>query len=138
MKTSKEWNAGNLDWKRLALSLGISVLAMLTLTAAGAWLMDRETVDRSWMNYLAALVLLVSAFLGAMTAKSREDRWKGPAIAGAGLWLVLLAINALCCGGDLSGAGATALAILGGTGAATLLGGGGKRRSGSRQKRRHR
>lgn len=138
MNAGKEWNAGNLDWKRLALSLGISVLAMLTLTAAGAWLMDREAVDRSWMNYLAAAVLVASAFLGAMTAKDQEDRWKGPAIVGAGLWLVLLTINALCYDGDLSGAGAAALAILGGCGAAVLLGGGGKRRDRSRRKRRHR
>lgn len=138
MKTKKDWNFGELDWRRLGLSLGISVLGMLALTALCAWLMDRETVSRDWENYLAALILLLSGFAGALTARSREDRWKGPLVVAGGFWLVLLTINALLFGGDLSGAGATALAILGGSGAGMLLGGGGKRRSGSRRKYRRR
>lgn len=138
MKNNHDWNLDAADWKRLALSLGISVIALLAMTGLAAWLMDGEMVARSWGNYLAALILVSSSLIGGLTARGRDNPWIGPGLVGGGLWLTLLAINAICYGGDLSGALATALAVLGGCGASILLGRGGKRRSHSRRKYRHR
>ena len=72
MKAKKDWNFGELDWRRLGLSLGISVLGMLALTALCAWLMDRETVSRDWENYLAALILLLCAVAAALVFAVRK------------------------------------------------------------------
>lgn len=138
MRSRKDMNGMNLDWKRVGLGLGVSVLVMLTMTAAGAALVDREMIDRGWMNYLAALILVVSSFAGALTVGVRAERWLAGLVSGGGFWLFLLAVNALGFDGDLRGAGATALAILGGSGAAMLLGRGGKRRSSTRRKYRNR
>lgn len=138
MKNRKDMSGMTLNWKRIGLSLGISVLVTLTLTVAVAAMVDREMMNRSWMNYLAALILVLSAFTGSLTAGGGAERWIGQAVVGAAYWLILLAINALAYEGNLSGAGATALAILGGSGAAMLLGRGGKRRSHSRRRYRNR
>ena len=125
-------------WKRMILGVGVSVVCVLTMTAAGAALMDREMVSMEWMNYLAALALVVSSLIGGITAAADERRWMGPLAAGAGLWLFLLAVNALGYDGDLSGALPTALAIAGGSGAAILLSGGGKSRPKHRRRYRSR
>lgn len=138
MKTNQDWNLDALDWKRIGLSLGISVITLLAMTGLAAWLMNGELVARAWGNYLAALILVLSSLIGALTARIKDNPWIGPAAVGAGLWLILLGINAICYGGDLSGALPTALAILGGCGAGALLGGGNRRRSYPRRKYRHR
>lgn len=138
MKTNQDWNLDALDWKRIGLSLGVGVIMMLAMTGLAAWLMDGELVARAWGRYLAALILVSSSLIGALTARGRDNPWIGPAAVGAGLWLILLAINAICYGGDLSGALPTALAILGGCGAGALLGRGTRRRSHPRRKYRHR
>lgn len=138
MKSNQDWNLDALDWKRIGLSLGISVITLLAMTGLAAWLMNGELVARAWGNYLAALILVLSSLIGALTARIKDNPWIGPAAVGAGLWLILLGINAICYGGDLSGALPTALAILGGCGAGALLGGGNRRRSYPRRKYRHR
>lgn len=117
-----------LDWKQIGLGTGVGVIAMLTMTGLGAWLLERELVGLEWTNYLAALNLLVSSFVGGKTAGTSPERWPGPMMTGIGMWAVLLLIHLAGFGGQPEGAGATALAILGGTGASILLGGGGKRR----------
>lgn len=138
MKSNQDWNLDALDWKRIGLSLGISVITLLAMTGLAAWLMNGELVARAWGRYLAALILVSSSLIGALTARIKDNPWIGPAAVGAGLWLILLGINAICYGGDLSGALPTALAILGGCGAGVLLGRGTRRRSYPRRKYRHR
>lgn len=138
MPKRREMNTGIFRWKRIGLGVGVGVLTLLSLTAAGAALMDGEIVSLEWMNYLAVAILLLSSFVGALTARSGENRWAGPLTAGAAMWLFLLTVNALGYEGNLSGAGVTALAILGGAGSASLLGRTGRRRSGARRKYRHR
>ena len=126
------------DWRRIGLGIGVGVITMLAMTGAGAWLLERELVDLEWMNYLAAVILLVSAFAGAKTAGASAEQWMYSALTSLGFWLVLALIHVLGFGGGLKGAGATALAILGGSGAAVLLRRGGKRRSSRSRRYRNR
>lgn len=138
MRKSMEKGSPELDWKQIGLGTGVSVITTLALAGLGAWLLERELLGLEWGNYLAALVLLVSSFVGGKTAGASPERWPGPIVAGAGLWTALLLIHMVGFGGQPSGAGATALAILGGTGAAILLSGGGKRRKSRSRKYRNR
>lgn len=138
MRNNRDERKLELDWRKCALALGISIILLLTVTAAGAALVERETIGAEWMNYLAALALLSSSFAGGMVGRSGENRWLAPLVNGGGLWLFLLAVNALGYDGDLNGAVPVALAILGGSGAAILPGRGGKRRRSGGRKRRNR
>ena len=121
---------GNADWKRIALGAGVSLGSTLGMSALFAWMMLREAVAYEWMNYLAVLTLLLSSFAGAVAARDGLEYGMGAPAAGLLYWIMLLGINGICFAGSLSGAGACALAILGGSGAAWLLAGrsGGKRR----------
>ena len=116
-----------LEWRRIALGVAVGGVVMAVMTGMGAWLLERELAGVEWVNYLAALILLVSSFAGAKTAGASRERWVGSVLVGLGLWLLLALIHLTGFEGGLRGSGATALAILGGTGAAVLLGGGGKR-----------
>lgn len=138
MKGRRETRNGDGLWKRIGLGVGVAMLAMLTLTALGAWAMERELMGMEWTNYAAAGILLVSSFLGAAAARVGAESWLEPVACAGGLWLCLLLTNLLGFGGDLKGASAVALAILGGAGCAMLPGRGGKRRASSRRKRRNR
>lgn len=111
------------DWKRIGLGTGVGTVGVLGISGLGAWLLERGLVGMEWINYLAALALLVSSFLGAKTAGAGWGRWLNPALTGAGMWLAMALIHLGCYEGTLAGAAPVALGILGGTGAAVLLGG---------------
>lgn len=127
MKKAMGKGERNVEWKRIGFGIGVGAVALLAMTGLGAWVLERELMGVQWADYLAAVILLVSSFLGAKTAGASAERWIGPVLTGLGLWLVLAVIHVFGFGGPLEGAGVTALAILGGSGAAVLLGGGGKR-----------
>lgn len=126
------------DWKRIGLGTGVGAVGVIAITGLGAWLLERGLVGMKWINYLAALTLLVSSFLGAKTAGAGWGRWLNPALAGAGMWLALALIHLGCYGGSLAGAVPVALGILGGTGAAVLLGGGKRGHKSGRRRYRNR
>ena len=128
----------DLEWKRIGLGTGTGTVALLAMTGVGAWLLERELVGLEWADYLAAVILLASSFMGAKMTGVSMERWIGPVLTGLGLWLVLALIHILGFGGALEGAGATVLPILGGTGAAVLLTGGGKRRRKTARRYRNR
>lgn len=134
----KDLAAWNPEWKRIGLGTGVGTVAMVAMTGLGAWMLERELIGLEWMNYLAALILLVSSFAGAKTAGVSLQNWTVPVLTGAGLWLMLLLIHTVGFGGAPEGAGATALAVLGGSGAAMLLNRGGGRRKGHGKRRRNR
>lgn len=108
------------DWKRLGLGIGISVLSMLTMTAAAAGAINRELIGVEWINYLAALILLASSFVGVMSLGGSKS-WLNSLLVGTGLWLILMMINILAYECNLQGAWAVGLAIAGGGGAGALL-----------------
>lgn len=126
------------NWRGIGLGTGAGMITMLTVTGAGAWLLERQLLGMEWMNYLAAAILLVSAFLAAKTAGASLERWMDALLTGAGMWMLLALIHGLGYDGALTGAGVTALIIAGGTGAAVLLSRGGGRRGSGRRKHRNR
>ena len=135
-----KYGTGKLEWNLRAVGLGIGVgtITMLSMTGLGAWLLERELVGLEWINYLAAMILVVSSFVGAKSAGASADRWLNPTLTGVGLWLVLVLIHLAGFDGGLKGSGSVALGILGGTGASMLLGGGHRRRKAPVRKYRNR
>lgn len=129
---------GILEWKRIGFGTAVGMIVLLSLTGLGAWLLERELVGLEWCDYLAALILLVSSFTAAKASGSSAERWLHPTITGAALWVVLALIHVSVFEGKMEGAGAVALAILGGSGAAILLGGGRRRTGSASRKRRYR
>jgi hypothetical protein len=104
------------------LGIGVSTLVLVALTGGVAALMERGVLGLEWMNYAAAAILLLSAFLGAGFALGGRGGWADAASAEAGFLLVLLILNALLFEGALSGFWVTVLMTAGGgTGAVLLL-----------------
>lgn len=138
MKKGTGKEAFDVEWKRIGFGVAVASVGLLAMTGLGAWLLEREVVEFRWIDYLSAVILLASSFLGAKVTGASPERWIGPVLTGLGLWLVLAVIHVFCFGGALEGAGATALAIIGGTGAAVLLRRGGNRSGRPRRKYRNR
>lgn len=136
MKTNWDKYGRRLDWKRVGLGVAVGFLTMLILTALCAWMLEREMVGLEWVNYLAVLILLLGSFVAAKTVGGSGGRWLHSAVVAAGLWIVMLSVNALLFGSNPGGAGETALAIMGGCGGAALLSG--KRTVSRGRKRRNR
>ena len=126
------------DWRRLGLGLGVGLLGMLTAAALSAWALERELVGMEWINYLAALNLLVPSYLGAKMAGVSPRQWPAAAALWAGFWMSLAVLHIACFGGGFHGSGVTALVLLGGIGTALIQNGGGKRRRSPARKRRNR
>ncbi len=125
-----------LDWRSIGLGTAVGLITMLTMSGVGAWLLERELVRMEWINYLAAVILLTASFAGAGAAGASVERWLRPVLTGTGLWLTLVLIHVLVFGGAMEGGAATAMIIMGGSGAAVLLGRGGKGRK--KRSRRYR
>lgn len=106
------------DWKRGLFGAAVGIVMMLALTGCGAWLLSAGILDVAWMNYLAAGILLVSAFVGVTAGGS--DTVNGLISAGV-FWTVLLAINAVMFDCALPGIWAVLAAVLGGGGAGMLV-----------------
>ncbi len=123
----------------LAVGGCVSLGTTLLLAAGLAKLVDMEILAWENIGYGIMLLLLLSSFLGAMTAFARIKRQRLlVCLVSGGIYLaLLLSITALFFGGQYEAVGVTALLVLGGSGAAALLGlCGGKGRG--RFKPRHR
>lgn len=134
MRKRRDGKEGSPDWGRMCLGAGVSFGVMLALTGAGAWLVNSGAAGESWMDYLAAGVLLLSAFTGGLASV----RGGLSAMAGAalGYWLLLLGLGITLAGGFPEGAWATALPVLAGCATAWLLSGNRSRKPARRRKRR--
>ena len=117
----------------LALGAGGSMLLTLLLSAFTAWMMDKEMIGEGSVNACAVAILVASAAVGAIMAfrKVGHHRLLVCMAAGGVYYLLLIASTALLFSGEFQAMGATALAILGGSGAIALLGlkGEGKKRN---------
>ena len=122
------------DWKRIGIGAGIGLVVMLMLTALGALLFSGEILDWSWANYIAAVILLLSSFAGALAARGRGGVLD-VLLCAMCYWLVLLLVHGAVYAGAISGGTETLLTVLGGSGASLLLHGSkGKKRSFRRRK----
>ena len=116
------------DWisvvKAAALGAGGSMIITLLLTALGANLVSREMVDESFVNAAAVGILILSSIAGSMLAAAAAGHLRlQVSLTTAGVYFVaLIGCTAMLFGGVYQGVGVTALAILGGGGAAALLG----------------
>lgn len=121
MRSRMKSGGNRIEWKKIAMGIGVSLVGTLTMVGLFALLMERETIPVKWMNYLAAFSLLVGSFLGAMTiGKGRGNSLEMIAV-GAGWIVVLLGINAVLFDCRLSGMIPTVLIIMGGIGASMLM-----------------
>ena len=110
-------------WAGLAAGVTVSVVVTLLMTALTALLLDRERVAWETVGYWILSGIMLSAFLGAVTACRRIRRQKLmiTAMSGLAYFAVLLSITALFFGGQYEAVGVTALLVAGGSGCAALL-----------------
>lgn len=128
----------SVSWRAIALGIGTGAVALIAMTGLAAWVLHRELAGPEWADYLAAGILILSSFLAARTAGASAERWMNGLLTAVGMWLILLLIHWAVFDGAPVGAGATALAIMGGTCAAVLMNRGGKRPGKHRRKYRNR
>lgn len=105
-----------------ALSLGVTILlAMVT-----AMLVDNGAMEEKSIGYAALVILLLSSALGSAVAAARIKRQRLVVCiaAGAVYYVLLLSMTALFFGGQYTGMGVTALAVLGGSGVVCIAGAG--------------
>lgn len=108
--------------------MGISLLVSLLMAMGTAALISGGTVSETWMDELAALILLLSSFLGSAAACRGEERIKEALMAGIGYWSALVILQMVVFSVSVKGVGATGIAVFGGVGASMLLKPPGRRR----------
>ena len=110
----------------LAMGAVVSMAVTGGLTALLAGLLDREMMQWEMVGYGSLTVVMLSSFLGAVTAcvKIRRQRMLVCLMAGMVYLGILLAMTALFFGGQYQAVGVTALLVLGGTMCAALTGAG--------------
>lgn len=107
--------------------LAVGVGAGIAMTLAGSVILTKlvlsETMQMENLGYGIVGLLLMSSFIGAVTACGRVKR--RPLLicmlSGGLYFLILLSITALFFGGQYNGVGVTGLLVLGGSGAAALV-----------------
>ena len=116
-------------------SIGITLLFSLIT----AWLMDKEMLPENTIGYCAIVTLLCASAAGSGIASSmiKRRRLLMCGISGIVYYLCLICATALFFGGEYTGMGVTALAVLGGCIGVGVLGTGRKRRSVPIKKLRH-
>ena len=108
----------------LAVGILFSMAVTLVLTAVLAKLVEAETVPQGKIGHGVMVILVLSAFVGALSAFSRikRQRLMVCGLSGVVYFGVLMSMTALFFGGQYSSVGVTALLILLGSAAAALLG----------------
>lgn len=107
----------------LITAASVSLTTTLILTAAIAYLLNKETVSWSQAGYLIMGMLFLAAFLGGKIAYSRIRRQRFVVALMSGLlyWGILLAVTALFIGGQVDAVLETAGIIGAGCGTSVLL-----------------
>ena len=125
-------------WQAALLGCGVGLLTAVCACAGAAGLMVRGAVGLETMGLWAAGITVGSGLLGSLAAMLGGGSTLDAALAALGELVVLFALNAVLCGGEMEGVAVTALALAGGCGAAVLLrlgkGGGRKRRRRSKNR----
>lgn len=118
----EEWKSGNqlsLSWRNVLRGAGTGMAVMLVLAAVSAALVSSEIMMLAWMDYAAVAILLLAGFAGAAGAG------QGMILDAAGtagcIWLILLCVNAVFYGFEMSGLMAGLIPLCGGAGAGILL-----------------
>ena len=117
----------------------ISMLATMLITAVLALLLENERMDWDAVGYGIAGMILLSAYLGAVTAwkRIRRQRLMICMMSGLVYWGSLLSVTALFFGGQFEAVGVTVLLIAGGCLCAVMTGAERKRPSGRAGKRKY-
>ncbi len=107
----------------VGIGLGSSLLVTVLGCALVAWLLAGEKIPESGIGYGAMTILLIGSLFGAITAALLVKHRKLLVCMTVGLLYlaVLLLINGLAFGGNLTGLWVTVLLILGGASAAGLI-----------------
>jgi hypothetical protein len=107
----------------LAAGAAVSVITTAGLTGVMALLLERETISWEGAGYGILVMLMLSAFLGALTACARIRRqWILVSLMSGGVYFgILLSVTALFFGGQYQAVGVTALLVAGGCGCSALL-----------------
>jgi len=108
----------------LAVGAAVNIVITGMLTALLAILLDRETIAWEAVGYGILIMIMLSTFLGAVTAYSRirRQRLLVCLMSGAVYFAMLLSVTALFFGGQYEAVAVTALLVAGGTGCAALPG----------------
>ena len=100
----------------MGLSIGLlySILVLTAGVAVSAKLIQSEILAQSHVGYSIIVVLIASAWSGAVIAFQKIKRRKLAVcmLSGSLLYGILMAVNALFFGGSYSGAGESGLLIL--------------------------
>jgi len=99
----------------------VGFVAVLVTTAVFAWLIHREILGLEHLDLTSAAALIMGGLLAGFSCGRGEGRWIRAGIAGAGLILVMLAVNLICFGGSLSGVLPGCALLLGSVTAAALV-----------------
>lgn len=125
-------------WKQTLSGAVVGIAVLLALTGCAAGLISMEVISIDLLNYIAAVVLVVSGFAGGMVAAGRGTVMNGILMVLL-MWVFLLAVNAVMFDCSISGAWAGLAAVMGGAGCSVLLGiVPGRRKSSRRRKYRRR
>ena len=122
----------------LALGAAAGLAVTLAGSAGAAWMVSRGHFAPEWTGYCAMVILLLSSAVGAAVTIRKTQRLRAQMglAAGAVYYLILVAMTALCFGGQYRGMGVTALMVLCGSGLVILLAPGSKNRAGCRRRRK--
>ncbi len=118
MNNKKEWI--DVQWKKIWLGVGAGIITTIVMTAAFTGLVFGEIMDESHLPYAAAMIVIVSSFVGPGISGGR-GAVLNQMLVGFLYWVVLLGINAVLFDGNLSGLLPSLLMIACGTISAILL-----------------
>lgn len=106
----------------LALGATGSVGITLVMSAVGAKLMDAGALKEGTIGYIAMVILLAAAMIGAFISAGciKRQRLLVCGLSGLVYYVILLSMTALFFGGQYQGMGVTALMVLCGSGLAAL------------------
>jgi len=106
--------------------MGVLVGLSITLVSSAilAWLICIEKMKVETLGFCTAVVILIAAFAGALTAAAKIKRLRTQVclITGGVYYLILLALTALFFDGRYQSMGVTAIFALVGCGMSALLG----------------
>ena len=122
------------QWRSILLGIGVGMMTVICLCAAGAGMMEKGVVGLDTMGLWAAGITVGSGLLGSLAALLGGGEMPDAILAAVGELVVLLGLNGVLCGGEMEGTAVTILALAGGCGAAVLLRMG--KGSGRRRRRR--
>ena len=112
---------GQIRWQAVLMGIGVGTVTAVCACAGAAGMMARGILGLQTMGLLAAGITAASGLFGGLAAMLGGGEAPDAILAAVGELVVLLGLNAVLCGGKMEGVAVTALALVGGCGAAVLL-----------------